>query len=512
MGMQKGSTISKYIDKSVLPIYKNKYQAETVNWEQCVGVSVPFMYNNKNGYAVILENIDVDYIMIKIYYNNKIKIGKIGKCSFLNASFGNILKDKIIESDSILKELIVNIEDMYKYYPNSNIKVLMRCPICGYEDYYNLNHVSNRGFSCRKCSDGISYPEKMMRNILDQLNIEYITAFSPDWANRRFYDFYIPSHSLIIEMDGAIGHGNKSFDKTPEETLQIDKEKDLMAMQHGLTVIRIDCKYKNLEDRYEYIKSNIIHSQLFNLLNVDMNLIDFNKCNEYSLSSIIYDVCMDWDGTIASYDYICEKHHISRDTLKNYLKIGTEIGWCNYDASLAYQQRADQYASKPIKVLKNEKILGVFKSAKELERQSLELFGVQISCTHASEVCRGDRITHMGFNFAYITQEEYEHYYNLFGNSNITKDYSQENNILHIPCGKPVMVREGNNILGVFVSSSDLARKSFELFGKKMSRPNITKVCNGQGKTVAGFNVKYISLDEYDYYYKLFGNNNTKLL
>lgn len=419
---------------------------------------------------------------------------------------------KIINTDSFLKGLLVNKEDAYNYCPNSNKKVLIKCPNCGHEGYYNLNHVSRRGFSCSFCSDGISYPNKFMRNVLSQLNVKYITEFSPDWANGKLYDFYIPSKSLIIEMDGALGHGNKSFNRTAEETLLIDKEKDKMAAEHGIFVIRIDCKYKSSESRYNYVKNNVTNSDIWELLCLNSDSVDYNKCNKYATSNLIYSVCMDWDGTIYSYDYVCEKHHISRDTLKNYLKIGTEIGWCDYNVSLAYQQRADKYASKAVKVLKNEEVLGVFKSVKELERQSLKLFGVQISSTHASEVCRGDRETHMDFNFEYITKEEYEYYYNLFGNSNVAKNYNKEDDVLHIPCGKPVMVSKDNNIIGVFASSCDLARRSDNLFGVKMSRPNITKICNGRGKTIRGFNVKYITNEEYDYYYKLFGNNNTKLL
>lgn len=182
----------------------------------------------------------------------------------------------------------------------------MKCPSCGYEDYYNLNHVSRRGFSCSFCSDGISYPNKFMRNVLSQLNIKYITEFSPDWANGRFYDFYIPSKSLIIEMDGALGHGNKSFDKTAEETLLIDKEKDKIATEHDILVIRIDCKYKSSESRYSYVKSNVINSNIWTLLHLNSNSVDCNKCNEYKTSNLIYNVCIDWDGTINSYDYVCE--------------------------------------------------------------------------------------------------------------------------------------------------------------------------------------------------------------
>ena len=76
-------------------------------------------------------------------------------------------------------------------------------------------------------------------------------------------------------MDGGLGHGNKTF-KTNEKDvdgLKRDKEKNILASNHNIIMIRIDCKESNLN----YIKNNIINSQLsvlFNLKNVDWNHID----------------------------------------------------------------------------------------------------------------------------------------------------------------------------------------------------------------------------------------------
>ena len=81
-----------------------------------------------------------------------------------------------------------NKEDSFKYTLNSSKKVQLKCPNCGYEKATIVQNLTKRGFSCSMCGDGISYPNKFIRNMLDMLGI----PFESEWSNEKckgcFYD------------------------------------------------------------------------------------------------------------------------------------------------------------------------------------------------------------------------------------------------------------------------------------------------------------------------------------
>ena len=58
--------------------------------------------------------------------------------------------------------------------PMSKKKIEVTCPICGYKKLISPHNLFCQGFSCSKCSDGISYPEKFIMSLLNQLNISYV--------------------------------------------------------------------------------------------------------------------------------------------------------------------------------------------------------------------------------------------------------------------------------------------------------------------------------------------------
>ena len=74
-----------------------------------------------------------------------------------------------------LASLLANPEDGYRHSQNSNYKVDWKCPYCSYIiKNKRISTVNKYGLSCPKCGDGISYPEKIMFNVLEQLNIDFI--------------------------------------------------------------------------------------------------------------------------------------------------------------------------------------------------------------------------------------------------------------------------------------------------------------------------------------------------
>ena len=135
----------------------------------------------------------------------------------------------------------------------------MKCPRCGNIKVATPNYISRYGFSCPCCSDGITYPNKFMSKLLQEIGIEFDREVTFDWCkfpcyidNSVFdygiYDFVIPEKSLIIEMDGALGHGKRIMNTVSrkkrkislEETIYRDKMKDILAKENGYDLIRKD--------------------------------------------------------------------------------------------------------------------------------------------------------------------------------------------------------------------------------------------------------------------------------
>lgn len=240
----------------------------------------------------------------------------------------NALKSRLKIYD--LNELRPDVVKLF-YYPEntiglsecSRIKKYFKCPNCGAKLYKSILNVSKYGLSCNICSDGFSYPNKLMFCILSSLKIDFIAEFSPDWISPKRYDFKFKKY--IIEMDGGLGHGKKSFGKkTVEETLYIDKIKDDAALNHGYKIIRINCD----ESDKDFIKSEIYKSELKNLLELDK--IDWDFCDKQARKSMLINVCEYYDQhRYLSIKELIDIFHLSKETIKRYLRIGYKYGLCS---------------------------------------------------------------------------------------------------------------------------------------------------------------------------------------
>ena len=282
-----------------------------------------------------------------------------------------------------------NKNDAYKYTCGSNKKIKTKCPDCGNEKYMIINNLFKKGFSCNKCSDGFSYPNKFMFNVLEQLNEEFVSEYSPIWVEGKFYDFYIPSKKLIIEMDGGLGHGHKQHAKsklTPKQSKEIDDYKDMKAIEHGIDVIRINCDYDYVYNRFEFIKSNILNSKLIKYYN--LHNLDWDYINKKSIENRTKNICLFYnDNKNMTAKDISNKLKISISTLYACVKIGEDLGWCNYKNK------------KRIKIIETNDI---FESITECDEQSEKLYGVKLDKRNICAVLKGKRKSHKGFHFEYV--------------------------------------------------------------------------------------------------------------
>lgn len=230
-----------------------------------------------------------------------------------------------------MEDWTINPIEISNLLPHSSKKIKCKCPVCNSViGYRRVSEIYNHNVVCPNCSDGISYPEKFMYNLLKQLGIDFEYQYSPDWIKPKRYDFYFEFNNkkYIIEMDGGIGHGNKNrlSNMTSEESKAIDNIKDQIAIKHEIELFRIDCKKSELN----YIKNNILNSSLSKLFN--LSNINWFEIDKQSQKSFIKKICnYKNNNPSVTTSQIATIYNLSSITISKYLKIGNKYGWCIYN-------------------------------------------------------------------------------------------------------------------------------------------------------------------------------------
>ncbi|AZV43620.1 hypothetical protein BAOM_3011 [Peribacillus asahii] len=359
---------------------------------------------------------------------------------------------------------------------------ILKCDKCGYESEKIINHIRKYGFVCPKCSDAVSYPEKFMASMLDQINIEHKKEKTFEWSkvnnSKKRYDFYIPSLNCIVETHGK-QHYDGGFEyhnggKTLEEERKNDLIKKELAINNGIQhYIIIDCR----ESSIEYIKSNIMSSDLSVLLN--LNEIDWLKCHEYACNSMVKAACDLWNEGVKSTSEIKNKLSIGKGTALRYLKQGAELGWCDYDPK--------KVSSKARSI--NGKINGKKKSKKVVqlspkrefinEFESMEAARIATNAKNIPAVCKGIFKSSGGFLWMY--KEDYEK----------NKDY-----LLSLP---EVQVSRERKVIQLSLNGEFIKEWSSVKEATSISH-GIRRVCKGRQKTAGGY--KWMYKEDYDNIYK----------
>ena len=116
----------------------------------------------------LIDGYEWDAVPYRLLY----KKAKCPKCNnkILNISIG----DKFILK---MKELHPNIKVLDDYIDNKT-PIKFECMSCGYIFIDKPTNIKTRIYPCSNCKDNMSMPEKIMRNVLMQLKIEYICQLS----------------------------------------------------------------------------------------------------------------------------------------------------------------------------------------------------------------------------------------------------------------------------------------------------------------------------------------------
>ena len=309
---------------------------------------------------------------------------------------GDALRKPQSKYEDTLNQLHPNIE-LIETYKNMHTKILHKCKDCGNEWKISPSNIK-KVLGCPKCNDGVSYPNKFIYNLLDQIKINYITEMSFDWSNGKRYDLYIPSFNCIIENHGE-QHYKNSFAKIGGKTLDEEKENDIVKMKLALSnqidhYIIIDCR----KSEKLWIQKNIMLSILPHLMGFTEQDIDWNACDKFASSSFIMNIVDLWKQGLCVSD-IANKLKVCKNTVQKYLKKAKSYGLCNYTSSESYKR-----GIKKISGINAPQALSVYCVELQLIYGCIRLASqeTKVCANKISDCCRGKRKTSGGYHWYYL--------------------------------------------------------------------------------------------------------------
>jgi len=207
----------------------------------------------------------------------------------------------------------------------SGKKVWWKCRHCESDYQLTVDKKTSKDYnpsSCSICSNGSSFGERLMFEILRHHNIHFLKEKTFNWSNNKRYDFYLPEHKTIIEIHGT-QHYNGSFSRiggrTLEQEISNDILKESLAKSNGIKNYIV---IKSLDyDIYEF-KQQILNSELKNILGVKD--IDYDELKSLIFNNTIKET---WDKynegfTVKEIEKLIP---IKRSTIKRYIKLGKEL-------------------------------------------------------------------------------------------------------------------------------------------------------------------------------------------
>lgn len=325
-----------------------------------------------------------------------------------------IIKRGINDISTTNKEMFSMLVDKdfgYTHCENSNKKTDFECPTCKRIIYKSPCLVKEQGLCCPNCSDGYSYPEKFMMNLLNAIEIDYITQYSSkyaEWCGKYRYDFYIPHIDCIIEV-----HGNQHYEDSSwgscEKVQENDLNKQELAEKHVSRYVVLDARDSSLK----HMRQSILRSELDDILMLYCysNKFTWKEIHKKSISPIISTIVDHYNSGITNISELSEILKISKQTVVRYLKEATYLNLCNYDPE---QKKIDtlnrnhafnsERTSKPIMCINDGR---VFRNARIAEENSMVIYGKQLDRRNIHDACSGRQKKTKGLRFKFISRQEF---------------------------------------------------------------------------------------------------------
>ncbi len=324
----------------------------------------------------------------------------------------NIIVEKGINDISTtnkeLFDMLLDKEFGYTHCETSQEKTDWKCPTCHNIIYNKMPYlVKQRGLCCPNCSDGISYGEKFVSNLLNEINVDFIYQLSSknsNWCGKYKYDFYVPSIDTIIEVMGLQHYKDCSW-SSYDDVHKNDIAKKELAVKNVLHYVTLDIRYSTLE----YVKQSILRSELDDLLELYSKNISWKEIHKRSISSILNVVVDKYNNVTKDINELSKILKLSNTTITRYLKNANKLGMCDYDAELKKietlqknHSKNSERTSKPIICINDG---NVFKNSKIAKDISSEIYGKHLNNINA--VCLGKYKSTKGLVFRFITRSEF---------------------------------------------------------------------------------------------------------
>lgn len=330
-------------------------------------------------------------------------------CSCCSTKYVKTNINSIAKTNPELIPYFSDRKDAERYNIYSNKKTDLNCPHCGNTKQSKVSDLGLNKFSCPCCSDGLSMGERIVYMILKDNHIDFIKEFA--FNNSRYqYDFYLSAFNMIIEVNGKQHYTETRINRRDcfDEIIKNDINKKEFALKNGINeFIYIDCQKSNVD----YIINSIYESGILNLLNIKNIDVDSIKRNIH-IHTITKEICDLYNSNEKmSIKDICDQLHFDRTTVRNHLKQGAELGWCDYNVeTYRYSSRAKKMdysmdvpdATRPIKCN------GIyFKGTRICSKLSEQIFGKYISNSGIRYKLKEKLSWNKNYTFEYITKEEF---------------------------------------------------------------------------------------------------------
>ena len=300
-----------------------------------------------------------------------------------------------------LIKYFVNKDDANYIMPNSHSKVNVCCPDCGAKRTMLMYNLSIQGFHCLECSLNISYPNRLIRSIMNQLEgetncLEY--EWSQKWTNKKRYDVYFikDNKEYIIEMQGEQHYGAGWNRDVPLDQIIInDTQKIELAVQHNIVPIVIDSRISDFDFIFNNIKDSIL-SEIF-----DLSVIDLDKCKNDITKNIVKEVCNEYnENPDISINELVKQYKLCRKTVRKYLVQGARLGWCSYDANESYKKSRDRLKKTVIVYSLDYKYINEYASLTVCSEKLTEFYNVNFFIGEISKACKSGK-PYKGFYFQF---------------------------------------------------------------------------------------------------------------
>lgn len=140
-------------------------------------------------------------------------------------------------------------------------------------------------------NNGYSLPEMFVLGALVQItdNDNIVPQYSPEWADKKRYDFYLKKENAIIEVHGLQHFEEIEFFKTRtlEEEQENDAFKEQLAKEHNINkYVQLDCSISHIQYMYDSIFKNEKMRDILSTIDKDWEKkMSLPKINEFIVNN-----------------------------------------------------------------------------------------------------------------------------------------------------------------------------------------------------------------------------------